>query len=236
MVGSETPAAPVAVLFLHSATQPPLGADTWVHGQIMRSLDRSSHVVHVACAKGRPGHRTPTYELVRAIPDLEITDVDLGPELSTRASLGGKLRSLVATVPAVVSFVRLTRYIRQHHIDLIHTSDRPRDAAAAVVLSRLTGAKCIIHAHVAFDDWMGRLLRWSMPRAGAMIAVSEFVKGSLVASGHPPATTHVVLNAIDATGWGPSGARAATRDELGVADGEPVVITVCRHDPAGVTR
>jgi len=231
MARSEQPARPVSVLFLHSATLPPLGADTWVHAQIMRSLDRSAHIVHAACAPGREGHPSPTYEVLRNVPGLHLVPVNLGPEVSIQRSGWAKFRSLAATVPAAISFVRLARYVRRHKIDVIHTSDRPRDAAAAVVLARLTGAKSVIHAHVAFGDWMSRLLKWSMPRADAMIAISEFVKGSLAASGHSSATTYVVLNAIDACSWHPREGRSSGREEVGADDDTPVVITVCRLFP-----
>ena len=39
----------VNVLFLNTPTRPTLGADTWIHLQIMMGLDRSTHDVHVAC-------------------------------------------------------------------------------------------------------------------------------------------------------------------------------------------
>ena len=128
-----SPERAVGVLFLHSATLPPLGADVWVHAQIMRSLDRSSHVVHAACATGRPGRPTPTYDLLRRIPGVQLKAVDLGPELSMQPSKWAKLKALVATLPAILSCLRLAVYIRRNGIELIHTSDRPRDAFAAVL-------------------------------------------------------------------------------------------------------
>src|SRR5262249_61323252 len=61
---------------------------------------------------------------------------------------------------------------------LIHTTDRPRDAFVCVLLARLTRAKCVIHAHVAYGEWMSGLLKWSLSRADALIGVSQFVAGS----------------------------------------------------------
>jgi glycosyltransferase involved in cell wall biosynthesis len=219
------------VLFLHTATLPPLGADTWVHAQIMRALDRSSHVVHAACTKGRAGRPTPTYALLRTIPDLHLTTVDLGPELSAQRSPSDKLRALVATLPAIVGLLRLALYVRRNRIEVIHTSDRPRDALAAVVVARMTGARCIVHAHVAYGEWMSRVLTWSMARADSLIAVSQFVKRSLVAAGLPAQRTYVVLNAIDGQQWEPGRGRDDARRELGIAVDSPVVITVCRLFP-----
>jgi glycosyltransferase involved in cell wall biosynthesis len=96
------------------------------------------------------------------------------------------------------------------------------------VLARLTGAKCIVHVHVGYDTWMTRLRRWSLRRADALIAISDFVKGSLVSSGHRRRTTHVVLNAIDLASWRPGAGREEVRRELGLPESAPVLITVCR--------
>src|SRR6202022_3155489 len=80
------------VLFVHTATLPPLGADTWVHAQIIRDLDRSTHEVYVACATGTDDAPTPTYQVMRTISDLHLRPVDFGPELYGR-SVSGKVRA-----------------------------------------------------------------------------------------------------------------------------------------------
>jgi glycosyltransferase involved in cell wall biosynthesis len=77
---------------------------------------------------------------------------------------------------------------------------------------------------------MSPLLKWSLARADALIAVSRFVASSLVESGHRPSTIYVVLNAIDAGAWEPGIARDEARRELAVGEC-PVVITVCRLFP-----
>ena len=213
------------VLFLNTATQPPLGADTWVHVQLMRDLDRSTTEVHTALVPG-----TPTAQAVAGIPDLHVLHVDLGPELGGR-SLTGKVRALVATLPAIPSLFRLARYVRRHRIDVIHTSDRPRDAMACVLLSRVTRARSLIHCHVAYADWMGGMLRWSLHHADALVAISEFVAATLVAGGVDPRRVHVVLNGIRTDSWHPGLGRAEARRGLGVDDDTPVVITACRLFP-----
>ena len=131
----------LGVLFVNTATLPPLGADTWVHVQIMRRLDRSSHVVHTACAPERSGRPTPTFLALQGIADLHVVHVDLGPELAGRRTPLDKVRGLWATLPALAGMARLARYIRRHDIRIIHASDRPRDAFAANVLARATGAQ-----------------------------------------------------------------------------------------------
>jgi glycosyltransferase involved in cell wall biosynthesis len=218
------------VLFVHSATLPPLGADTWVHAQIMRGLDRAAYDVHAACVPGPHHAPTPTFRLLRTLPDVRILPVDLGPE-RLRLRDRGRMRTLVATAPAVPSLVSLARYVRRHGITIIHTSDRPRDAAACIVLAEMTGAACVVQAHVGYGDWMSGVLKWSLRRADALIGVSEYVARTLVASGHDPARVHAVHNALDAADWEMT-PRQDARRRLGLAPDTPVILTVCRLFPS----
>jgi glycosyltransferase involved in cell wall biosynthesis len=220
----------LAVLFINTATLPPLGADTWVHGQVMANLDRESHELHAACVTGRPDDPTPTYRMVRQIPDVHVRPVNFGPERTDR-SRRGRIRTVIATLPIITSILGLAVYIRRRRISIIHTSDRPRDAFASVLLGRLTRTPSIIHAHVAWDTWMSPLLRWSLRNADGLIAISEFVGQSLVESGHAPEKVHVVRNAVDVDRWEPGRDRAEKRAQLGLADDDPMVLTVCRLFP-----
>ena len=228
---------PLGVLFVHTATQPPLGADTWVQAQIISSLDKSQNDVHVACAFGTPDAPTPTYEIIRATPHITIVPVDFGRERHSVHSRN-PLRTVAAVMPSMMSFVRLVAHARRHHISVIHTTDRPRDAMASVVLARLTGARCVIHAHVGFDPaWMNRMLQWSMKRADGMIAISEFVASTLTEISRDPSNVHVVLNAIDISNWVPGRGRDERRAEFGFAPTDTVITTVCRLFPGkGLTE
>jgi glycosyltransferase involved in cell wall biosynthesis len=229
----------VRVLFVNTATLPPLGADTWIHVQIMRHLDRSTHELYAACARGRRDAPTPTYEALRRVPELHVITVDFGPELAGR-SRWGKLVGLAQALRAPIGLMRLAALIRRRRIDVIHTSDRPRDALACVLLSKLTRRPCIVHLHVSYNMWMSGMLRWSLHRADHLVAVSQFVADSLTSNGIPPGRVHVVLNAIDVAAWQPGRGRDATRAELGVPADAPVLLTVCRlfpeKGPADVIR
>jgi glycosyltransferase involved in cell wall biosynthesis len=74
-------------------------------------------------------------------------------------------------------------------------------------------------------------LRWSLKRADALIAISHFVAGSLLDSGHDRERIHVVLNGIDLAAWRPGEGRQETRQELRISEDAPVLITVCRLFP-----
>jgi len=229
-LGGSTPR--VGVLFLHGATQPPLGADTWVQSQIAGGLDKSRVDVHVACAFGPPEAPTPTFAVMRPIRGIHLVPIDLGRERAT-FTRAARLRTLVAALPALSSVVRLARYIRRHQIDVIHTTDRPRDAAVAVVLARLGRARCIVHAHVAFDaGWMSSMLQGALRRADAVIAISEYVGSSLRAAGIEPRRVHVVANAIDTAAWTPKLGRDERRAEFGFTSDDVVILSVSRLFPA----
>lgn len=224
------PGAKLRVLYVNTPRLPPLGADTWVHTKIFQALDRTTHELHAACTRGPAHDPTPTWLALRALPEVHLRSVDLGPELS--GSTGrAKVRALAGTVPAVAGLLSLAWYVRRHRIDVIHTSDRPRDAAAVVLLGRLTRTPSIVHVHVGWGEWMSGLLTRSLRAADALVAVSGFVKTTLTAAGHDPDRTHVVLNAIEPDQWVPGVGRAETRDELGITAAAPVIVTVCRLFP-----
>ena len=76
------------VLYLNTPTAPPLGADTWIHAEIMRRIDRAAWAPIAAHAFGPADDPTPTHRVLGAIPDLELVRANLGPELSGRSTLG----------------------------------------------------------------------------------------------------------------------------------------------------
>lgn len=218
----------VGVLFIHTATLPPLGADVWVHSLIMKHLAPAAFEVHVACAKGPESARTPTFEALSKIPHVRITPVNLGTELF-RLPRAEKLKTALSDAPRVaLSFAGLVAYVRRHRIRILHTSDRPRDALACVLLGRLTGAKSVIHVHVGYGNWMSRPLRWAIGNADALFAISRFVGRTLVTGGVSAEKVHVVLNAIEGDRWNAGIDPAPVRRELGLPDTAKVVTCVAR--------
>lgn len=228
-MGPQREAEKIGVLFISSAEHP--GADTFIHMLIMRALDRAQFDVHVACSAGPADARTPGYEALAAIPDLHLYEANFGPSLSSH-SLSGKLRQILGVPAIAASFAALARYVRAHNIQVLHSTDRPRDAVACAILGKLTGAKSIVHAHLKCADWMGRPLRWAMGQSDAVVAISKFVAGSLVECGYSASRVHTVLNAIDLPRWDPAIDPLPVRQALGIPAGAPVVMTAGRLFPA----
>src|SRR5215217_913791 len=219
------------VLFLNTPTAPPLGADTWIHIELMRRLDRTAWAPIAAHAFGSEDEPTPTHRAVREIPDLELVRADLGPDRSERTPLA-TVKDLLATVPAISTIARLAVLIRRRRVRIIHTSDRPRDAFVAVLLGRMTGAVSIVHVHVAYNpSWMGWMLRWSLAHADALVAVSEFVGRTIVDGGIETRRVHVVKNGVDIARWHPDIDGAPARVRLGISQDAPLLLTICRLFP-----
>jgi glycosyltransferase involved in cell wall biosynthesis len=215
----------IRVLFLSSPAF--TGADTWIHYLLLKHLDPTRFDRHAAGQVPLPGSPAPAFEELRSIAGVNLRPTDFGPtffQLSARE----KRRNVARVVPAVTSLLGLVRYIRRHRIQIIHSTDRPRDALACATLAALSGAKSVIHVHVKFDDWMGRGVRWAFGRADALIGVSKFVAESLVAGGYAPSRVHAVLNAIDPAAWDPSLDPSSGRRSLGVDPSAPLVVSVSR--------
>lgn len=218
------------ILFIQTATTPILGADAWVLLRIIEHLDTSRNEVEVACRRSAEGRLTPVWSEVSDLDDVQLIDCDLGPELSGRTGMA-RLMAMAGTLRAVEWLVRLAVRIRRRRIAIVHAGDRPRDALAAVLLGRCTGAVSVVHVHQVYSEWWTRLLRWAIHRADVVVPVSEFVAASLRAGGVRPERIRPVLNAIDPERWS-GGVRAPSiRDELGLDDETPIVLAACRLFP-----
>ena len=210
------------VLFINSALL--AGADTWIHFLLLRNLSQSHFDLHAAAQKGTLGSCS---DQLQEIAGVKLRPTDFGPSLWERSKLQ-KLAGIAEILPATASLLGLAAYIRRHRIDILHSTDRPRDAMACVVLGALTGAKALIHAHVNYGDWMGRGVTWALSRADAIVGVSNHTARTFVNAGYKSERVHAVLNAIDQSQWDPSLSPTPGRASLGVQDGIPLIVSVAR--------
>jgi len=210
------------VLFINSALLG--GADTWIHFLLLRNLPQERFELHAA---GQPGSPAPAFEELRAIPGIVLRPTNFGPSLWQRSKLQ-KLASMLDALPAAASLLGLAAYVRRHRIEILHSTDRPRDAIACVLLAALTGAKALIHVHVNYGDWMSRGVRWAFGRADAIVGVSNHTARTFVEAGYRADRVHAVLNAIEPPRWNPSLDRAPGRASLRVPDGAPLILSVAR--------
>ena len=213
------------VLFITSPRA--IGADTWVHLLLLRHLSQERFDLHAAGQLADSDEPARALEALRDIPGIAIKPTHFGPSLYQQSTLK-KLESALGALPAAASLLGLANYIRSHRIQILHATDRPRDALACVALAALTGAKAVIHVHVEYGDWMSRGVKWAMGRADALVGISAFVAESLRLAGYRSERVHAVLNGIDLARWDPELSPLPGRESLKVSAHVPLIVSIAR--------
>jgi len=215
----------MGVLFLQA--QDGFGADSAVHADIIRNLDRDKFVVHIACTAGTGEGVPPSLAILRELPDVKLRVTRFAPSLGQRDA-----RALIAGARAGLDFsadfLALRRYVSEQRIRVIHSTERPRDAVYNVALARLTGARSAVHVHVKWSEQYKKLARLGVQHADAVFSISRYVTETLVRMGRAPASIYTVLNGIDPAKWDPATDGSTLRQELGVASDALVLASVSR--------
>lgn len=215
----------INVLFLHS--QSGYGADSAIHGHLMRHLDRSRFIVHLACSRGDGPGKSPALVKFRELSDVHLRPMHFAPGFHHR-SAAAIVRQFRSAAAFPFDFATLCAYVIRNRIRIIHGTDHPRGAAYSVLLGRLTGARSIVHVHVAWSNWASGPAKWAVRNADGVFSISRFVTGTIVATGTPAERVHTVLNGIDPGGWDPALDGSAVRAECGVPAGAPLLLSVSR--------
>jgi glycosyltransferase involved in cell wall biosynthesis len=215
----------INVLFLHSQTG--FGADSAIHAHLMRYLDRDRFTVHVACPAEGGGTTPASLAKFREIRDVHVRPTHFAPGFRhrKRAEIVGQLRSALAFP---VDTASLAGYVLRHRIDVIHGTDRPRDAMFSVGLAKATGRRSVVHVHVAWAHGYSAPAKWGVRNATAVFAISRFVADTVVNTGTPRDRVHTILNGIDAPRWDPDTDGTAVRDEFGIPRDAPLLASVSR--------
>jgi len=203
----------IGVLFV--LTQDGFGADTAIHAQLMRYLDRDKFVVHVACSAGDGRTLPEGLAKIRTIPDIRLRTVRFAPGFRQR-SASTILKSLPGLAYFPADFVALRNYIVRERIRIVHSTERPRDAIYCVSLAKISGAKSIVHVHVKWAEGYSFPAKWGVRNADAVFSISSFVTDSVANLGRPRDSIHTVLNCIDASRWDPNTDGSAVRREFGI--------------------
>lgn len=215
------------VLFVN--TRSALGADVAVHLTLIRHFDPAQVEVHFATNR----HSVDLQKMLQSVthlPSERVLVCDLGHEMSGQGSgKAGKLRGAMKNIGAFISVLRLTRYVRKHKIDILHTTDRPRDALLTTLLARLTGAKTVIHLHIKWASTIGRAAQMAVKKCGGALAISQFVRQSLLDDDIPDSKIYTALNATDPNVFDPTQAeRGLLRQKFGLTDDTPLIGIVAR--------
>jgi glycosyltransferase involved in cell wall biosynthesis len=188
------------VLFLQTSAEP--WSPESVHRLLLKNFDRERVETHMACIVGPGGAKTPAYTMFEAVPDLHLHPTNFGKASTGDDSKFAKVKSLLATgLTAPGTLIELTNYVKQHHIDVIHVPEKYRDVSISVLLSKMTGAKTVVHLHVKCARWMGSVRLGIMRQADGMIGVSSFVADSAIAMGCQSEKVYHSLNSVDPSRW-----------------------------------
>src|SRR6185436_15155196 len=125
--------------------------------------------------------------------DITLRTTDFGPSVHGDSGLIKLQRA--ARAPVILrSVAALARYARKHRIQIVHGTEKPRDALFAVTVARLAGARSVVHAHVAYGDWMSPLTKWAFRQADAIVGVSRFTADSYLEAGYDARRVFAVHN------------------------------------------
>lgn len=225
MTGATSPK--IGVLFMQS--QEYFGADSQIHASIMLHLDRNRFDVHCALATGRDGVKSASANAIAAIPQLHVRPTEFGPTLEVRAGVHLPRDLARYGIPSAISLLGLALYVRRNRIRIIHCTEKPRDAFYGALVAALGGARLLIHVHVKAETWIRRIVRWSMGRAAALIAVSAFVARSIGDLGYAPSRIFTVLNGLELDNLiGANDDVAAVRAEFGIPPTAPLILSASR--------
>jgi glycosyltransferase involved in cell wall biosynthesis len=216
------------VLFVN--TRDALGADVAVHQLLARQL--AVNGVRVSFTVNQSAQdRARMRAALDGEPGVRVLECPLGRPMERgrgrrRFALDGLHN--VSTVPSVA---KLASYIRRKHVDVLHTTDRPRDALLCVLLGRLTGRASVIHMHSNYVGF-SRATRWAFQYCTRVVAVSDFIRRSLEEAGLPSERLVTVHNAVDPAHFRPGVAVCGTmRTRFHIPAEAPLVGLVGRLIP-----
>ncbi len=215
------------VLFVN--TRSALGADVAVHLTLIQNFDPAQVEVHFATNRHSVDLQK-TLDAVQHLPKERILVCDLGHELAGQGGgKWGKIRGALKNLGAFVSLLKLAAYVRSQQIEILHTTDRPRDALLTTLLSRLTGAKSVIHLHIKWSPEIGRAAVMALQHCSGALAISQFVRQSLLDGGIPDSKIYTALNASDPRLFDPlKTERGLLRTKFGLSDDMPLIGIVAR--------
>jgi glycosyltransferase involved in cell wall biosynthesis len=188
----------IRLLFLNTRDQ--CGADVAVHLSLMANFAADEVEVFVMSNSEATDAHNMRARLA-GLPRVASTFLPLGKPAAA-LSKKGKLSKALAYGPSAASLVKAAAFVRRHRIQVIHATDRPRDASYVSLLGRMTGVVSVVHMHAPVTE-LSRPTLWGLRNASAIFAVSEFTRGCLVNLGLSANKIHTIHNAVDTDHFDP---------------------------------
>jgi len=206
--------APIRLLFLN--TRDTIGADVAVHLSLMANFNpREVEVFVISNSEALDANEMRGR--LEAMPNVKHLFLPLG---KPAAALSGKGRigRALAYLPSLVSLARAALFVRRHRIQIVHATDRPRDASYVSLLGLMSGAVSVVHMHAPVSDLSAPTI-WGMRKCTAIFAVSNAIRDDLIRLGLNSAKVHTVYNAVDADFFDPDlphDSSASIRERFGI--------------------
>jgi glycosyltransferase involved in cell wall biosynthesis len=222
---------PTRVLFLN--TRDRCGADVAVHLTLMEGLAPDEAEVFTL-SNSEAAEADEMRHTFAQMPQVRAAFLPFGRPAATLAAKN-PLDKLRDYGPSVASLVRAASFIRRHHIQVLHATDRPRDATYVALLGRMTGASSVVHMHSNAGPHLSRPTLWGLRKATAIFAVSDFIRDSLGRMGFDTTKIHTLHNATDTCYFNPDHRRgssaAAVRRQFGIPQDAPLAGITARLTP-----
>ena len=220
---------PVRLLFVNTRDQ--CGADVSVHLSMMTNfLAEEADVFVISNSEARDADDMRSR--LAFMPRITSVFMPLGRPAEALASRDRVARTL-SYVPSGLSLFRAAAFVRKHRIQVLHATDRPRDAGFVGALGKLTGKASVVHMHAPATE-ISTLSRWGMHAATAMFAVSDAVRTDLIGAGIDGGKIRTLHNAVDVAHFDPdlpSDGTGSLRREFGIPDGAPLIGIAARMNP-----
>jgi glycosyltransferase involved in cell wall biosynthesis len=221
---------PVRLLFLN--TRDSCGADVAVHLMMMTHF--AAHEVEVfVVSNSEASDAQEMRARLDALPNVTHTFLPLGKPAD---ALAGKsaLGKAVAYGPSATSLVKVAAFVRKHRIQVIHATDRPRDASYTSLLGYLTNAVSVVHMHAPVSD-LSRPTLWGLRHAKAVFAVSRSIRGDLIQHiGLDAQKVHTIHNSVDTDYFDPDRKLSESpklREQLGIPEHARIAGIAARMNP-----
>jgi glycosyltransferase involved in cell wall biosynthesis len=219
----------IRLLFLNTRDQ--CGADVAVHLMLMTNF--AAHEAEVFVMSNSEATDADDMRIrLAGLPRVASTFVPLGMPAAA-LSRKGKLGRALAYGPSAASLVKVAAFVRRHRIQVIHATDRPRDASYVSLLGYMTGAVSVVHMHAPVSE-LSRPTLWGLRNADAIFSVSDFTRGCLVGLGLSADKIHTIHNSVDAAHFDPDkrlAGDASVRARFGIPENARIVGIAARMNP-----
>jgi glycosyltransferase involved in cell wall biosynthesis len=219
----------IRLLFLNTRDQ--CGADVAVHLMLMTNFAADEAEVFVM-SNSEASDAADMRLRLAGLPRVTSAFVPLGKP-AVALSRKGKLGKALAYGPSAASLVKAAAFVRRHRIQVIHATDRPRDASYVTLLGYMTGAVSVVHMHAPVGE-LSRPTLWGLRHADAIFAVSNFTRGGLVDLGLSAEKIHTIHNSVDTDHFDPDKrleGDASIRARFGIPENARIVGIAARMNP-----